>query len=199
MSFDVISGIYDRLAKLVFGREWLEVQNAPIQYLTKARHVLIVGGGSGQFLEVLSGHVTYVELSDKMIDLAKGRNANCDVDFVHADFLCWTTDQRFDAIVFPFFMDCFCESHLKKIIIESGNLLKPNGQIIVLDFQKATRLKNVLVKMMYIFFRLVSGLEARQLQDFKNHFENAGYQETARKEFIGGWVFCGNYSRLKQD
>lgn len=197
MNVDGIAPLYDRLARIVFGSVWGHIQMAPIAHLQGAKSLLIVGGGSGAVLESLCelNRVVFLELSGKMIDLAKRRRTRQQVDFVQADFLRWSSNERFDAILMPFFLDCFEEGELTQVIERVRGLLHTDGHLHVVDFRKSSWWRNVMVRMMYIFFWLTSGLRTNQLRDFDQYLYEAGFSKTSESTFIGGWVFYSRYQR----
>lgn len=189
-AFDKVASFYDRLALLVFGAEWKRVQLAPCDHLKGKKNILIVGGGTGQLLEGLGSdnEVVFVELSRKMIEKAKLRKSLAAVDFIHADYLEWRTDQIFDAVVFPFFLDSFSKTSLDKIIEKSRSELKPNGELHVLDFEKSSMLHNLLIKLMFLFFRITTGLESRELLDFRSAILAQDFVMMNECSLYNGWV-----------
>jgi len=197
LNFDLIAGFYDRLAKVVFGKQWDFVQKAPVKFLENKRKVLIVGGGTGELLEnLMDQDVTYLEISERMIQQAKKRNIAAKVEFVTGDYLLWNSNKRFDAVVMPFFLDCFKEERLQRAINRTKEFLVPGGELIITDFQHTVWWKNVLVKLMYLFFRLTSQLEGDRLLDFEARILKDGFELKTREEYLGGWVFCGEYKRI---
>ncbi len=190
-SFDRVAGYYDLLAKLVFGKTWDKIQKSPLPFLQNKKSILIVGGGTGLILESLEENqkVVFVELSKKMLDLAKQRKTSAAVDFVQQDYLTWQSDQKFDAILFPFFLDAFSESSLNSILQKCQAELSSRGELIVVDFERAAPLQNFVTKIMLMFFRITTKLESRQLLDFKKIIANVGFKMIEEKAFLKGWVY----------
>ncbi|MEQ8469971.1 MAG: class I SAM-dependent methyltransferase [Marinoscillum sp.] len=194
MNFDRVAGVYDRLAMCVFGKEWSKVQSVAATELNRVKKLLILGGGTGAILEEL-GHpeITYVEMSGRMIDQAKQRPTKSAVRFVNTDFLQWKSDQQFDAIYCPFFLDCFNEEMLLQVLQKISEQLKDNGILHVVDFQKGNWIQKTLVQMMLLFFKIASGLSANQLLDLRQKIVTSGYDEMKSKELQSGWVFYSHF------
>lgn len=195
-SFDLVSGFYDSLARFVFGSSWDKIQEAPLKNLVAKKSILIVGGGTGQLLEGLQSHheAVYVDLSQKMLRVAQQRHSVASIDFIHANYLNWKSTQRFDAIVFPFFLDSFCLEDLNKIIKESHLRLNPNGQLHVVDFEKSAHIHNLLIQVMFIFFRVTAKLGSNKLLDFKSLIIGQGYTVEKEQSFLDGWIWYRVYS-----
>jgi ubiquinone/menaquinone biosynthesis C-methylase UbiE len=197
--FDKIARIYDTLARIVFGSVWRKVQLAPLGELNKSRNVLIVGGGTGRMLCHLDENVnvTYLELSQKMIDKAKMRETTAQVEFVKADFLLWQTESKYDCVLMPFFLDCFTEHDMIAVINRTKSLLHQDGKLIVTDFQDAGLFRNQIVKLMYWFFNVVSGLKGKTLLDFQTVILTRGYQLNSTELFLNSWIFHSVYTTKK--
>jgi ubiquinone/menaquinone biosynthesis C-methylase UbiE len=195
LNFDNTVWFYDTLARIVLGRAWRKVQLAPIAELNQARNVLIVGGGTGQILSHLDRNVkvTYLELSQKMIGRAKLRKTSAKVEFVQADFLQWQTESKYDCILMPFFLDCFEEEQIQEVIAKAKHLLNSQAQLIILDFQRARKWQNILVQLMYIFFRLFVGLKGSKLLDFDSILLENGVVKKSKINFLNEWVFMASY------
>jgi trans-aconitate methyltransferase len=80
--FDSIAGIYDVLAKLVFGQS---IQRAQTHFLPNARNctsILVLGGGTGWLLRHIrqvnaAAHIVYVDASSAMLHRARRQGSGC--------------------------------------------------------------------------------------------------------------------------
>jgi len=195
MSFDRVAWIYDRLAGLVFGSQWDQVQLTPVGNLAGKSRVLIVGGGTGLLLDALQGveKIVFLEHSEKMIARSRNRGSHLQVDYVHADFFEWETSEKFDAIVMPFFLDCFGTEKLEGAIFKARTHLTENGELHVIDFQPASWWKNSLIRVMYLFFRLFSSLEGTVLLEIDGVIQNAEFRQKSETFFCDKWIFYSVY------
>lgn len=196
MNFDHVAGYYDRLARWVFGGEWLHTQLLPLQALSEANKLLIIGGGTGSILEYLPEiEVTYVELSEKMLSKARKRSTNAQVFFVQQDFRNWMGTESFDAIYCPFVLDCFTVEELKEILRKISAVLATGGQLHVLDFHRGNGLQNVLIKGMIVFFKVFSGLQINQLAAIDATIRGSGFDCTSSKGALHKRVFYNRYQK----
>lgn len=190
MNFDRVAGIYDSLARIVFGCKWETIQTLAAPALNEKESILILGGGTGAILEELTCEsVTYVELSSKMLEQAKRRSSKSNVTFYQADFLEWNTDLQFDAVYCPFFLDCFDQKRLDQVVSKIKGLLTPEGELHVLDFQKGNWYQQVITSMMILFFRATVNLKARSLLRIPTVISSSGFGELRSETLMSGWVF----------
>lgn len=147
--------------------------------------MLIVGGGSGKILEQLSQNqqVTYVEISKRMLRLAQHRKCEAQVSFVCADYLNWESQQKFDAVLFPFFLDLFEETSIRLVLKKVWAQLSPAGTLHVLDFQKKDWFHLLILKVMYLFFRIFIDLEAKKLPHIDQAVQKLGFLPIGSRSF----------------
>ncbi len=153
--FDAIAPFYDLLKRIVFQSA---IKKAAIYYINEIpdhAQVLVLGGGTGELLSYFKAgqSITYIEQSQKMISLAKKRKFNCSVDFIQKDFLLYEPKKKFNAIVTPFFLDCFTEAELSVVFRKLQPILKKNGLWLQADFYAQNKFQAHITKGMYWFFR----------------------------------------------
>ncbi len=197
--FDGISKYYDRIKKIVFGDELATASAFFLKDIPDGSHVLILGGGSGQDLEVLGRvEVDYVEKSQRMLALAGTRNTLASIKFIHDDFMNWENDGQYDYILCPFFLDVFDEDGLVAAIVKLSSLLGSEGRLIVTDFQKPRRiLQKLVLWMMHRFFGAVSSLQSNKLQPIIKVLEDQGFSVVEKVELARGFVFSCKLRRAK--
>lgn len=119
------------------------------------------------------------------------------VDFIHADFLEWQTNQQFDVVICPFFLDVFTETNLQRVIQKIRELTVKEGQLIVTDFQDTSRFYHrVLLQVMHWFFRFFSGLEGRALCPIDDRIKQNHYDLKHKATFKQEFIFSAVYQRL---
>ena len=179
------------------------------QYLLNAipasARILIAGGGTGWILEELtkihpSGlTIDYIDASQKMISLAKKRNAgNNQVTFITAPVQDISYGPKgYDVVLTPFLFDNFTDSTLQKIFPIIDQRLSREGIWLYCDFEDTGIFQQkVLLKIMYIFFRLCCGIEASQLPDIASCFSKYQYKITGQKTYRKGFVVATIYNRV---
>lgn len=180
---------------MVFGKQWDRIQLAPAINLKGKRHILIAGGGSGKLLEGLDNacNVTFLDLSKMMIMKARLRRSVSINTFIRADLLKWESTKVYDAIVFPFFLDSFQEQNLQLILSKTKGMLKDSGELHVIDFQTIGAARNFLVKLMYIFFRILTKMEGKRLLDINGEIQKAGLSSISESLYYNGWIYYRVY------
>ena len=199
--FDNVAWIYDFLASIVFGNA---LRKAQYHYLNEIRDqdkVLIIGGGTGHILKAIEQRsiqcsIDYVEASEKMLQKAMKRKHNLSVNFIHG-IEQTIVEKEYDVIITAFFLDCFKEERLVKVIEKLGATLVKGGKWLLTDFslsENAHFLKKGLVKVMYLFFKVSCGLEANKLLDFTACFKK-NFQVLKSTTFYHQMLFSTVYKK----
>lgn len=185
---------YDFLAHLVFGKTWNELQSRAASDLNLHKNVLIIGGGTGKILEELNHPtVTYLELSPSMIQKARTRKTTSRVGWINDNFLTWTTDQKYDAIYCPFFLDVFTLIELKIVIQKISKFMEDGGSFYVLDFQRGNWFQQQLTRLMIFFFKVFAGLKSGTLNDISHHIRAQGWEVTQESLYFDQWIFYRSF------
>jgi SAM-dependent methyltransferase len=186
VSFDRVAPHYRWLETLVFGNQLQEARVAFVREIEPPLRIFIVGEGNGRFLAELmrSGEpqVDCVEMSARMIALAREQVPDAHVNFIQADIRDLALRQaHYDLIVSHFFFDCFTEGALAEIIARLANAAALNAQWLVADFCYPTRgwphwRARALIAAMYFFFRAAAGIEAHRLVDYRPLLRANGFR-----------------------
>ena len=193
--FDRVAFCYDFLARLVFGNAIVSAQEYYLREIKDGDHVLILGGGTGWILDSIlresnPGEIWYIDSSPKMIDRSKARTKN--PERIH--FITGTTDQipghiSFDVIITNFFLDMFNDDRLPGIISEIVKCASPDGVWLCSDFINTGKSSHkILLKMMFLFFRLTADLENNQLPDWESTLIRGGVYKAKEKHFFNGFI-----------
>src|ERR1700761_6816570 len=162
---------YDELARVVYGKALIKAQVFLLQYVQPNSTILIAGGGTGWILKELAHihpnglKITYVEVAERMMALSQKRNyGNNEVTFINKPVEESPLPAEFDVIITPFLFDNFTQQTLEKVFGHLHGLLKPGGLWLNADFQLSGKWwQNVLLKIMFIFFRAICRIEAKHL------------------------------------
>lgn len=202
-NYDFIAKFYDFLSRRIFGDTLTEAQAILLPHIPEGARVLVVGGGTGKILEGMAAshpgglHVTYVEISSKMIGLARKRNAGKNrVHFVHRPIEQFTPEGTYDVIITPFLFDNFRKEKAYQIFERLHTWLVPQGLWLYTDFTKDTakRKHKILLGLMYLFFGLVSRLETRRLADMRPLFKNR-YSPLFQTRYYSGFIYSAVYRK----
>jgi tRNA (cmo5U34)-methyltransferase len=199
--FDRVAAFYDPLSRLVFGNALRRAQQAALAGLPTGRpRVLIIGGGSGWVLgEVLQrrpdARVLYLEASALM--LANSRETLRQAAPAHlsqVEFRLGTEQalqpaESFDAIITFFFLDLFEPTRLRAISSRLNQARRPQAPWLLADFCPARAFwQHALLKLMYSFFRLTTGISGRAMPDLHQELSTFGLQVRQRQLFLRGLV-----------
>lgn len=202
--FDLVSPVYDALAGLVFAGAIRRSQIALLPELQSAERVLIIGGGTGWFLYELlartpARHVVYLELSREMIERSRTLIAQrapewlSRVEFRHGTQADLAQGEQFDVIATNFFLGCFNDENCARVIAELYPHLAARGKWLYVDFVYprgglALLCALVLFKVMYLFFNVFSGLEARRPPRAGPGFAQVPLRTTEQRTFYSGMI-----------
>jgi tRNA (cmo5U34)-methyltransferase len=201
--FNRIARSYDLIAKLVFGKSISQSHLAFLDDLPVNATILVLGGGSGAFLtsipELHQKEVLYLDASPVMLSLAarqlKGRYPN--VRFVEGTELNIPATVKPSVVITHFYMDMFPEDVLNQIIKNVGGQCEPDVKWIVSDFVKPVRFRQqVLLRIMYRFFRILTKIEATDLPDWEQIMATNGYQPMRSQFYAGKFIKAVLFERI---
>lgn len=203
-NFDKIAPYYDQFARLIFSDSIKKAQVEFLDQIAPKSKVLILGGGTGWILqEVMTKEkdvvIFYVEKSSKMLEIARSQldSENLQkIHFIHNSIEDWNTEINFDMLICNFFLDVFTEQKLQQQIIPKLKfLLKPEGKLLVADFQNKKNLlwQKLILWMMHVFFGKVSKLESKHLSNFGAALCSAGFDLEKGRDFHRSMIFSHVY------
>ena len=202
--FDRLAPIYDRLVLLFAGNALPESQTALIPYLPHARRVLVIGGGTGRFLQYLcaampNAEVVNVDLSSGMLLQAMHRTGS-NVEHRHGGLETIGAEERFDLICTHYFLDLFAPAELQQVMTALDRALPDGGSWLFSDFHsgsgRGSLVRSLHVRLLYLFFRITCGLQHHVLPDFHAAFTRSGYRCVQSREFLEGLLVSRIYRRI---
>jgi tRNA (cmo5U34)-methyltransferase len=200
--FDHIAGLYDTLARIVFGKRIVQSQRYFLEDIADGSKVLILGGGTGWLLaELLSrnpnAEVWYIEASQRMIALSREKvNDKGNVHFIHGTEQDIPAEISVDFVITNFYFDLFSNEALKKIVPEIATRMKENARWIATDFvYEGTWWQSALLQAMYWFFRTVDAIESTRLPAWQEALRQAGWVPLKKKFFFRGFIKAALYKR----
>jgi ubiquinone/menaquinone biosynthesis C-methylase UbiE len=205
VSFDSIAPAYRTLETIAFGGALQRARVACLDEIGLPRRALIVGEGNGRFLcELLRRHpsveVDCVDESGRMLELARRRIERrlpadaARVRFLRHDITSWSPPEAsYDLVVTHFFLDCFCEDRVADIVNRVSRAATPRAPWLLADFcipagGFARTRAGLWLAAMYRFFRLTSGIKARELVDPSPFLRGVGFVLARQHLFRSGMV-----------
>jgi SAM-dependent methyltransferase len=197
MDCDGIARWYRFFEYFAFGRALERRRLEYLEAVADARSVLILGDGDGRFTAEFvkrnpRAAVQFVDLSSKMVELAKCRvSETAGVRFRVGDARTIALDGNYDLVVSHFFLDCFTESELAELVATISACCVPGARWLVSEFglpaggvgRFAAR---VLIRVMYFFFWVVTGLKVTRLPAYAPVLARNGFQMVRRQTAVGG-------------
>jgi ubiquinone/menaquinone biosynthesis C-methylase UbiE len=206
--FDRITFIYDTLAAVMSFNQINKSQLAFLSQLKTQSTCLILGGGTGLFLQRLleenkSIQVTYVDASAEMIRCAKKRIVAASDHVARVTFINEPVEnfsfETYDVIVCNYFLDLFEQDYVETLIGKFKESLVPNGMLYVTDFNfpntKYTSgwLMNIGLKALYVFFKWTTSLETKSIVHFDALILKGSFEIIHSKNFLYEILSCKTY------
>jgi SAM-dependent methyltransferase len=206
MNCDAIARWYRWLEYLTFGRALERRRREYLDEVADARSVLILGDGDGRFTaEFIDRNreavIDSVDLSPRMLDLAKRRTPDVTrLHFWRGDARIIELPRKYDVIVSHFFLDCFVEGDLELLVARVSNAACPKARWLVSEFcLPGTGIRRfgagLLIKAMYWFFGIATGLEANRLHDYSALFSLHGFRRVRHVSARGGLLVSELWER----
>ncbi len=197
VNFNRIAPFYDALSKIVFKDSLLWARSCFINELPEFGTVLYIGGGSGIALDTIRNlkpdlHVDFIEASEKFISIAKKRNSSDrfkHVNFIHGNENQIPLEKKYKAVITFFVVDIFPQNEAEEFCKNVVSHLEPGGVWLFADFIPSDNLyQKLLLKFMYICFRIVANIPANQLPDYDLIFKELNMREEGSKFFYNEMV-----------
>lgn len=200
--FDHIAGLYDTLARIVFGRHIVRSQRYFLEDIADGSKVLLLGGGTGWLLAELLSHrpnveVWYIEASERMIALSREKiKDEGNVHFIHGTEQNIPSEISVDIVITNFYLDLFSNEALKKTLPEITARMKEDARWIATDFVYRDKWwQTALLQIMYWFFRKVGALESSRLPAWEQALQQAGWRVMKEKMFFRGFIKTAVHQR----
>lgn len=206
--FDRITFFYDAMTCITSFNYINKSQLAFLSKLSTQSTCLILGGGTGYFLQKLveenkTIHVTYVDVSEKMIEYAQKRIKKNIPDALHrVTFICKDIEAfecaNYDSIVCNYFLDLFDDRSIARFIQLYKKQLNQNGILYITDFSMpedkiVAWTTKIGLKVLYKFFKWTTQLATKELSDIDTIISDAGFNAVHSKSFLKGILKCVVY------
>ncbi len=197
MSFDHLAPFYQAMETIAAGQKLQRCRIAFLAEIPAPQRVLLAGEGHGRFLpeclrQFPKAKIIVADSSLQMLKIAQAKVTSAQVEFIHIDLLKWTEPTyKFDLIVTNFFLDCFSKDELVAVITHLSELATPTAEWLIADFEIATtrfaRLRcQIIIALLYRFFRRVCGLRARALISPNPELQRVGFMLHRRVTYDWG-------------
>lgn len=198
MNYGPVAPWYQPLSRIVFGNTLIRAQRLALEAVPADSRLLIAGGGDGELLKYLnhwSGPIDFVEISGEMLRLAQHKTLH-PVRWFEQDIFDFHPDCTYDTILFPFLLDNFLPEEAELLIARLPSLLQEKGQVIITDYTETpSRWQKLLLRSMYLFFRVVADVRARVMPPIEKIMLENGFRKSRSFSLYGGFVEVKYYHR----
>ena len=200
-NFDYIAKPYRWLEYLTLGKALENCRLHYLPHLLDRRHALVLGDGDGRFLAQLLAHnpnlqADAVDTSATMLQLLRQRceaanpHASVRLRTHRANALTLRLADSYDLVVTHFFLDCLTQPDLDSLITRIAPNLAPGALWLISDFRIPTGLMRLpaklLVRCLYLAFRLLTGLRTTHLPDHATPLARAGLTRISHQHRLAG-------------
>lgn len=204
-NFDLLAAPYRWMEYLSFGPLLMRTRLAFLNQLKNSRRALTLGDGDGRFTRALldanhSLQLDAVDISPAMLRTLEHRagphrprlRTHC------ADLRTWTpallqpAPLKYDLVITHFFLDCLSDSELASLLQRIKPSLAPQAQWVVSEFAIPAHstflalFARLLVRLLYLAFHLLTGLQTRKLPAHGKLLQQAGFTLQQRRSLLGG-------------
>jgi ubiquinone/menaquinone biosynthesis C-methylase UbiE len=200
LNADPIARWYRWLEYVGFGRALERRRCAFLGYVRDAQRILVLGEGDGRFLVKLveqnrGASIDYVDLSRRMLEIARER-AGDRVNYLHGNALTMPLPQNeYDLIVTHFFLDCFEEAELERLIDRIACAAQRNARWLISEFRNSSGWSRAIIRMLYFFFGVTTGLKTSRLTDHRPMLEQRGFRLVCEQKARAGLLISELWSR----
>jgi SAM-dependent methyltransferase len=202
-NFNRIARPYRWLEYLTLGSALENCRTHYLPQLLDRRRALVLGDGDGRFLAQLIAsnpdlHTDAIDTSTTMLQLLRQRceaaapNPATRLRTHHANALTIPLEDSYDLVVTHFFLDCLTQSDLDTLITHINPTLTPGALWLISDFRIPNGLMRLparlLVRSLYLAFRLLTGLRTTHLPDYATPLTQAGLTRIAHQHRLAGLI-----------
>ena len=124
------------------------------------------------------------------------------LNYIQASAADFKADCKFDVILTGFLFDNFQSAEAIQVFRQFDTMIAPGGYWLYSDFQsdisKQKWWQKILLKTMYIFFNLMSGVKAKKVPDLSDDFQDAGYQIVNSKLYYNGFIQAISFQKRRK-
>ena len=107
--------------------------------------------------------------------------------------MCVKSEKQYSFVICPFFLDLFNQNNLERTVEEIKGLLGPESKLIVIDFEGKNRWHQLLISLMYLFFRVTTNIETGRLLDLNSVILSKDLEIIHEEARIKGLVYSRTY------
>jgi ubiquinone/menaquinone biosynthesis C-methylase UbiE len=195
-NFDAIARAYRWMEYLSFGGSLQRCRTHFLPQLMGSGSALVFGDGDGRFLAALLAanpalHADAVDSSAAMLRLLERRaHASTRLRTHLAGALDFTPNHTYDLVATHFFLDCLTTAEIAALCVRITPHLASNARWVISDFHIPSGPMRwparILVRWLYLAFRILTGLRVTHLPDHRAVLATAGFVRAAQHYALAG-------------
>ncbi|WP_348268565.1 class I SAM-dependent methyltransferase [Edaphobacter paludis] len=196
-NFNSIARPYRWLEYLTLGRALERCRLHFLPLLLDQKRALVIGDGDGRFLASLMAanhhiQVDAVDTSATMLELLSKRckGSTTRLQIHNTSALTFAPTGPYDLVVTHFFLDCLAQPDLEALVNRIAPTLSPGALWLISDFRipsGSMRLPGrIIVRTLYLAFRLLTGLRTTHLPDHAAPLIQAGLTRIGHHHSLAG-------------
>lgn len=208
--FDRITFFYDAMSRIASFNCINKSQVAFLPQLSTQATCLILGGGTGYFLQKLleenkTIQITYVDASEKMIEYAQKRIAKGLPDALHRiTFTCKRVEDfefdRYNVIVCNYFLDLFDDVYVGELILRFKKHMNRNALLYITDFTIPEKgfmhwSTKAGLNLLYLFFSRATFLTTQHLPNIESIVLQHNFVLRQSVSYFKGVLKCRLYKQ----
>lgn len=205
---------FDHVARVYRWAEWLTLgpllgrtREHWLQRLANRRRALVLGDGDGRFLASLLQsnaviQAVAVDTSALMLSLLRERCLPCVGRLItqQASALTFELPPEIDLIVTHFLLDCFTQPQVDALTQRIAAQVAPGTLWLLSDFALPSNrilrgLGALYIRLLYLAFRILTGLRVTQLPDPQSALLRAGFERIEHQELLFGLLYTDLWRR----
>jgi len=193
---------FDRVARLYRWSEYATfgplLSRCRFEFLSSAKEAqraLVLGDGDGRFTAALlaSSPEVIVDAVDQSSEMLRLLSTRCASERVHThciDAMRFHLHGPYDLITTHFFLDCLSTNDVEALALRIAANSAPNARWLISDFDIPAGIlrwpARLLVRSLYLAFRVLTGLRIQQLPPWRQALEEAGFHCQQSVPRMGG-------------
>lgn len=157
---------YNKVVRLAYGKSFYKFQ-AEVINNEIGKEVLVVGAGNRGIISLLKEDRNYCLIEKSKVFSTQLKNQTQhkkEFQIINEDFFSWKPHQKFDLVIFPFFLDLFTRKEQQNIFLKTFKLLNDDGKVLIIDFEPPKSfLERIHIKLLYLLFRSLDGITGEEI------------------------------------
>lgn len=199
--FDWIARPYRWLEYVTLGPMLQRCRTYFLPQIAGCEKALVLGDGDGRFLaKLMAQNLTLqadaVDTSGTMLELLTLRvdrttpGASMRLRTHHGNALEFVQGEGYDLVVTHFLLDCLVQEDVEKLVASVRTRMQPGAVWLISDFRTPEGFlewpSRVLIRSLYLAFRMATGLRTSRLPDYATSLVLAGFVPVEEHLLLGG-------------